>query len=99
MRFAVLGDVHGNLEALDTVLKDIENQNVDCVFSTGDLVGYGPYPNEVIARIREEKILSIQGNFDEKIAGFSKILVKWWSKSSTAVRVKITSICMRAQKL
>jgi hypothetical protein len=45
MRFAVIGDIHSNLAALESVLIDIENKNVDFILCTGDLVGYAPFPN------------------------------------------------------
>lgn len=67
MRFAVIGDIHSNLIALDTVLLDITLRNVDFILCTGDNVGYSPYPNEVIDRLRSNHILSIQGNYDKAI--------------------------------
>ncbi len=54
MRIAVISDIHGNLYALREVLEDIDNQNIDSIICLGDLVGYGPHPNEVIALIKEE---------------------------------------------
>ncbi|TCK92829.1 putative phosphoesterase [Natranaerovirga hydrolytica] len=68
MRFAVLGDIHSNIYALESVLEDIKTKNVDYIISTGDLVGYLAYPNEVIDTIRKNNIITIQGNHDEKIA-------------------------------
>lgn len=67
MRFAVIGDVHSNLAALEAVLADIETRNTDFVLSTGDLVGYAPYPNEVIGLLRRKGIISIQGNYDKAV--------------------------------
>ncbi|MCX7749117.1 MAG: YfcE family phosphodiesterase [Clostridia bacterium] len=67
MKFAVLGDIHSNIYALESVLKDIKNRDVDFVISTGDLVGYLPFPNEVIDLIRSSHILSVQGNHDRFI--------------------------------
>jgi predicted phosphodiesterase len=46
MRFAFVSDIHGNLEALEAVFKDIEGQDVDEVICLGDIVGYGANPNE-----------------------------------------------------
>ncbi|WP_018249880.1 metallophosphoesterase family protein [Orenia marismortui] len=68
MRVAVISDVHGNIFALESVLEDIEGRNVDEIVCTGDLVGYGPFPNEVIAKIEELGIKTIQGNYDDAIA-------------------------------
>ncbi|MBC2579037.1 metallophosphoesterase [Clostridium sp. DJ247] len=68
MRFAVIGDIHSNIFALESVLKDIEARKVDFIVSTGDLVGYLPFPNEVIDTIKQNKILVVQGNHDKHIA-------------------------------
>lgn len=67
MRIAVMSDIHGNLEALQAVLQDIKSKNVDTIVCLGDLVGYGPFPNEVIDRVREENILVIIGNYDTAV--------------------------------
>lgn len=67
MRIAVISDIHANIEALQTVLRDIAQQNVDKVYCTGDLVGYAPFPNEVIDLIREEKIPTVMGNYDDGV--------------------------------
>ncbi|TCT15391.1 putative phosphoesterase [Natranaerovirga pectinivora] len=72
MKFAVIGDIHGNKFALESTLKDIKDKNVDFIVSTGDLVGYLPFPNEVIEMIKSNNIITIQGNHDEKIALGSK---------------------------
>ena len=45
---AILSDIHGNLEALNAVLADIESQEVDEIFCLGDVIGYGPNPRECI---------------------------------------------------
>lgn len=67
-RIAVISCVHGNLPALEAVLEDIHEQGVDDVVCLGDLVGYGPEPNEVCARIQEIEIEVVQGCWDEGIA-------------------------------
>jgi predicted phosphodiesterase len=48
MKIAAFSDIHSNLLALMKVLVDIRKQDVDQVFCLGDLVGYGPHPNEVV---------------------------------------------------
>ncbi|ASC73687.1 hypothetical protein XM38_046590 [Halomicronema hongdechloris C2206] len=67
MNIAVLSCIHGNLEALEAVLREIDQQDVDQIYCLGDLVGYGPYPNEVVARIRALNIPTCQGCWDEDI--------------------------------
>lgn len=71
MRLAFLADVHGNLEALTAVLKDIENRCVDEIFCLGDLVGYGPDPEDVVREIMKRNIKTIVGNYDDAV-GYSK---------------------------
>jgi len=65
--FAVFSDVHGNLPALDAVLADIERRGVAHTLCLGDLVGYGPSPNEVALLIRDRGIPTLMGNYDQGI--------------------------------
>ncbi len=74
MRFAVLGDVHGNKYALESVFKDIEKQSIDFVVSTGDLIGYMPFVNEVIRMMKDKKVLVVQGNHDQVIGEGKQVL-------------------------
>ncbi len=67
MRFAVIGDIHSNIYALESVMEDIKVKDVDFILCTGDMVGYAPFPNEVIDLVRKSNILSIQGNYDKAI--------------------------------
>lgn len=71
MRFAVLSDIHGNIHALEAVLRDLRNEFPDFVVCAGDLVGYGAHPNEVIELIRNERFPTIMGNYDDG-TGFEK---------------------------
>ncbi|MEN6378904.1 MAG: metallophosphoesterase family protein [Methanofastidiosum sp.] len=64
MKIAIMSDIHGNSEALSEVLIDIEKQSVDKIICMGDLVGYGPYPNEVVNTFIDQKIPSTLGNHD-----------------------------------
>jgi putative phosphoesterase len=68
MRVAVITDVHANLPALEAVLRLIDGEEVDRLYCGGDLVGYGPHPNEVCALIDEREISTIYGNYDYAIA-------------------------------
>ena len=54
MRIAVFSDVHGNLTALEAVIKDMAQRDLEGAVHLGDLVGYGPRPNEVVARMRAQ---------------------------------------------
>jgi len=65
---AVVTDIHGNLPALQAALARIAELGIGNVFCGGDLVGYGPHPNEVCALIAEREIPTIYGNYDYAIA-------------------------------
>jgi len=67
MRIAVLSDIHANLHALQAVWEDVSRLNVDNVYCLGDLVGYGAYPNEVVAFVQENRIHTVMGNYDEAV--------------------------------
>jgi putative phosphoesterase len=67
-RVAVITDIHANLPALEAALERIAQLEVDATYCGGDLVGYGPHPNEVCALIRQRAIPTIYGNYDFAIA-------------------------------
>ena len=64
MRTAFISDIHGNLDALQVVLDDIAAQSVDRIVCLGDIVGYGPEPNECVAKVREVCAHVVAGNHD-----------------------------------
>ena len=65
--FAVFSDVHGNLPALEAILVDIERRDIRDTLCLGDLVGYGPSPNEVASLVRDSGIPTLMGNYDQGI--------------------------------
>jgi diadenosine tetraphosphatase ApaH/serine/threonine PP2A family protein phosphatase len=67
MKTAVISCIHGNYEALNAVLSDIDDQGTDQIYCLGDLVGYGPHPNAVVEMIRSLDIPTCQGCWDEDI--------------------------------
>jgi putative phosphoesterase len=67
-RVAVITDIHGNLAALEASLDAIAARGVERVYCGGDLVGYGPHPNEVCRLIEERAFPTIYGNYDYAIA-------------------------------
>ena len=75
MKIAAISDIHGNIYALMKAFEDIESQKVDLIVCLGDLVGYGPHPNEVIALIKRKEIPTIKGNYDASVVdgGFTFI--------------------------
>jgi putative phosphoesterase len=68
VRVAVITDIHANLPALQAALARVDELDVDGLYCGGDLVGYGPHPNEVCALIAERAIPTIHGNYDYAIA-------------------------------
>ncbi|MCL4870557.1 MAG: metallophosphoesterase family protein [Anaerolineae bacterium] len=60
----ILADIHANLPALEAVFADIDRRGLTNLYCLGDLVGYGTFPNEVIAAIRERNIPTLMGNYD-----------------------------------
>lgn len=64
MRYAVISDIHANLQALTAVLECIDDVGVDEIVCLGDVVGYNANPNECIDLIRERDIPTICGNHD-----------------------------------
>ena len=67
MRCAIISDIHGNLDALDAVLAHAGD--VDQVWCVGDVVGYGPQPNECIERLKARSALCVAGNHDRACTG------------------------------
>jgi putative phosphoesterase len=66
-QITIFGDIHGNIAALEAVLADIDARGLDNLYCLGDLVGYGTFPNEVIAAIRARAIPTIMGNYDQGV--------------------------------
>jgi predicted phosphodiesterase len=69
MRVAVLSDVHSNLHALEAVLAEVDAGRFDALWFLGDLVGYGPRPNECAALLQERAAICLAGNHDLVVLG------------------------------
>jgi len=65
MKYAIIADIHSNLEALEVVLDDIKAQKCDQIVCLGDIVGYGANPKECLQIVRELNIPCVKGNHDE----------------------------------
>jgi len=65
MKYAVIADIHGNLEAFKAVLEDAKDQRVDRFVCLGDVVGYGANPKECLDIVREMQIPCVKGNHDD----------------------------------
>ena len=80
MRIAVLSDIHSNLVALDAVL--VHLGSVDAIWQLGDVVGYGPDPDGVVARLAELGAVGVRGNHDAAAVGGSEI--EWFNPDARA---------------
>lgn len=96
MRYAVFSDIHANLEALEAVLAKIDelakDEPIDHIWFLGDLVGYGPNPNECIAALRKRTDVIIAGNHDwaavgkidlEDFSAAARISAEWTAEQLT----------------
>lgn len=80
MKIAIISDIHGNMEAFEQVSADIERCSVDDVISLGDHIGYGPEPDRVIKRIRQQNITAVQGNHE--LAIIKPTYLDWFNRAA-----------------
>ncbi|MFC1886064.1 metallophosphoesterase family protein [Thermodesulfobacteriota bacterium] len=73
MRIAVISDIHGNMEALDRVLSDIDRSDIDKIISLGDNIGYGSESDQVVHLIRKRNIESVMGNHELAVSDSSRL--------------------------
>lgn len=72
MLYAVISDIHSNLEALSAFLEAADRLRVDRIICLGDIVGYNANPNECIELLRERGAVCVLGNHDSRVAGFEE---------------------------
>lgn len=93
MRYAIISDVHANLEALEVVLSDIDRRQPDAMICLGDFVGYGPDPVACVERLRPRLSGAVVGNHDLAAAGtldiedfnpFAQAAILWTREQLTA---------------
>ncbi|QDS93322.1 diadenosine tetraphosphatase [Roseimaritima multifibrata] len=83
---ALISDIHGNLEALQAVLADIKEQNVDEIYCLGDIIGYGPNPCECLDLVMKNCQVTILGNHDQAALfdpeGFNPVALQaiYWTR-------------------
>jgi len=82
VRYAVLSDIHSNVVALEAVLADLASASVDRYLCLGDVVGYGPRPNQCCDMIRELDCICIQGNHD--LAAVNPAKAEWFTPPARA---------------
>jgi diadenosine tetraphosphatase ApaH/serine/threonine PP2A family protein phosphatase len=86
MKLGIISDVHGNIEALDAILRRLETERADDVFCLGDIVGYGASPNECVERVHKVCRVTMLGNHDDAVVGrtdiklfnpYARVAVEW----------------------
>lgn len=97
MRFAILSDVHANLEALEAVLQDVDIRRIKDVFFLGDAVGYGPDPNECVDLLMKRCKIILAGNHDWGVLGrtdityfneYARTAIEWTKGALTKKNLK-----------
>ncbi|MEA3492934.1 MAG: metallophosphoesterase family protein [Candidatus Margulisiibacteriota bacterium] len=78
MLYGIISDIHSNLEALNAVLDKLKN--VDQVVNLGDVVGYGPNPNECVEEVRKLNLPTVAGNHDKAVT--TELDASWFNKSA-----------------
>lgn len=74
MKMIVLGDIHGNLPALEVVLREARAEGYDIICHTGDLTGFAPFPEETVTAVRAAGIAGVRGNLDERLVAEEETL-------------------------
>lgn len=82
MRYAVLSDIHSNLVALQAVLAELADKQIDQYLCLGDIVGYGARPNQCCDTVRELDALCVRGNHDEAAVHLEK--AEWFTAPARA---------------
>ena len=86
LRYGVISDIHGNLPALRAALAELRRQGTDGLLCTGDLIGYGPWPNECVAEIAAEVAVCVAGNQDlavvdrlpeARLSNHARLILEW----------------------
>lgn len=100
MRYAIISDLHANMQAWKVVYEDIQNNNVDRIICLGDIVGYGPNPAQLIREVRNNVDAVILGNHDAALCGKldatlfnedAQRLLEWTRKQVSADDLKFIS--------
>jgi len=92
MRYAIISDIHANLEALEAVLADVRRENLNRILCLGDVVGYGPNPNECVDKVQRLTEVCLPGNHDYAALDktdityfnyYARVAVQWTAETLT----------------
>ena len=102
-RYAIITDIHGNIEGLNAVLDDIKTKDVDDIFCLGDIIDIGPNSKECVDKLIEQNIKTILGNhelyllrgtdIEPTIVGEEKEHYKWVKESLTDKEINFIKSC------
>ncbi|WP_462324922.1 metallophosphoesterase family protein [Desulfoplanes sp.] len=96
MPLAVISDIHANLEALEAVLADIDGRGIARIVCLGDLVGYGPNPEEVVRLFRNRSIPSVVGNHEMGVLHDRSL--SWFNPKTRANVLRMREMLSRESK-
>ncbi len=100
MRIGIFSDVHGNIEALEVVLQALRYENIDRMICLGDLVGYGPSPNQCVERVIKEVDRIVAGNHDyaavdqistDNFNEYARKAIDWTHEVLTSTSIQVLS--------
>jgi predicted phosphodiesterase len=96
MRIAVISDIHANMEALTTVLADIDTVGAEEIICLGDIIGYGPEPEETVRLLRMRSIPSVKGNHE---AGLVDPGTRDWFNPQSRVSLTLTEPLLSSESM
>lgn len=99
MKFAVLGDIHGNLHALKAILSDLKSQGITKYLIAGDLIADCNYPNEVLELIQTLDAIVIKGNREEYVLEYLEGLHPEWDGVDQMASVVWTALQLTPQNI
>jgi putative phosphoesterase len=79
MKIAIISDIHSNLEALETVVREIEKDKIDQIYCLGDIVGYGPSPNEcidIIKSVTDKVVMMLFNSYARESTEWTRRMIK-----------------------
>lgn len=94
MRLAIFSDAHGNYDAFQQVMKDIDTSRVDNIISLGDNIGYGPEPDRVVEQIKTLNIPVVQGNHE--LALKDEEYLHWFNPAARQSLIKTRDLLSKA---
>ncbi|MHC4831135.1 MAG: metallophosphoesterase family protein [Planctomycetota bacterium] len=96
MKTAIISDIHGNYDALQAVLSDIDDQAVDRIVCLGDVVGYGAEPRECVQALLDRDVLTVAGNHD--YAAIGKTNINYFNAYAKEATLWTRKICTDKEK-